>query len=138
MNCTVKTAAKVAEELSQMRTVTQNRKEYTKARLGESLKQKWESKVMHGHYIRSTDKHIISEEDTFLLLSRGDLKPETETEIIAAHNQTLQTNNATKILQTETDGKCTLCQHFQRIADHGISACPILAKEHMTECSNAF
>jgi len=40
-----------------------------KAKLGQSLKKKWESKVMHDQYIRS----IISEEDTFLWLSRGDL-----------------------------------------------------------------
>ena len=39
---------------------------------------KWESKVMHGQYIRSMDRQLISEEDTFLWLLRGDLKEETE------------------------------------------------------------
>jgi hypothetical protein len=46
--------------------------------LEESLKEKWENKVMHGQYIRSIDKHLISKEDTFLWLSKGDLKAETE------------------------------------------------------------
>jgi len=39
-------------------------------------------------------------------------------------------NYATKILNTETDSKCRLCQQFDEIIDHIISACPILAKEH--------
>jgi hypothetical protein len=42
----------------------------TKARLKEHLKKKWENKVMHGQYIRSSDKQLISEEDTFLWLSK--------------------------------------------------------------------
>jgi hypothetical protein len=37
-----------------------------KARSAESLKEKWENKVMHGQHIRSIDKQLISEEDTFL------------------------------------------------------------------------
>jgi hypothetical protein len=41
----------------------------TKARLAESLKEKWENKVMHGQYIRSIAKHLISEEDIFLWMS---------------------------------------------------------------------
>jgi len=35
----------------------------------------------------------------------------------------------TKILNTETDSKCRLCQQFDEIIYHIISACPILAKE---------
>jgi len=38
----------------------------------------------HGQYIRSTDRRLISIEDTFLWLSRGGLTRETEYEIIAA------------------------------------------------------
>jgi len=42
---------------------------------------------MHGQYITSIDRQIISEADTFLWLSRGDLKEKTESEIIAAQDQ---------------------------------------------------
>jgi hypothetical protein len=46
--------------------------------LGEVLKNKWKNKVMHWQYIRSIDRQRISEEDTFLWLSKRDLKAETE------------------------------------------------------------
>jgi hypothetical protein len=90
----------------------------------------WENKVMHGHYFRNIGTQLISEEDTLLWLSKGDLKAETESEIVAARDQALQTKyHATKILQTETDSKCRLCHQFEETADHIISACPTWAKE---------
>ena len=53
---------------------------------------------MRGQYIRGTDGQLISEENTFLWVSRRDLKGETETEGIAAQDQALQTKyQATKI-----------------------------------------
>jgi hypothetical protein len=85
---------------------------------------------MHGQHIRSIDKHLVSEEDTFLWLSKGDLKAETESETVAAQDQPLQTTyRATKILHTETDSKCRLCHQFEETVDRIMSACPVLAKE---------
>ena len=81
-------------------------------------------------YIRNIDRQLISDEDTFLWLSKGDLKAGTESEIVAAQDQVLQTKYyATKILNTETHSKCRLGQKFYETIDHIISACPILAKE---------
>jgi len=58
------------------------------------------------------------------------MKGETESEIIAAQGQALQTKYyATKILQTERDSKCRLCRQFDETMEHIISACPVLAKE---------
>jgi hypothetical protein len=133
MNSTVKAAAKITDELSQSNEnsdMKQDGIQNTKARLAESLKENWENKVLHCQYIRSTDKHLVSEEDTFLWLSKGDLKAETESEIVAAQDQALQTKcRATKILQTDTDSKCRLCHQFEETADRIMSTCPILAKE---------
>ena len=79
----------------------------------EVLKEKWKNKVMYWHYIRNIDRQLISEEDTFHWLSKGDLKAETKSEIVAAQDQALRTKYyATKILSTETDSKCRLCQQF--------------------------
>ena len=84
---------------------------------------------MHGQYIENIDRKLIREEDTFLWLSKGDLKAETESVIVTAQDQALQTKYVTKILNTETDSKCRLCQQFDETIDYIISACPILAKE---------
>jgi len=49
---------------------------------------------------------------------------------LAAQDQALNTKYyATKILHTETDSKCRLCQQLDETIDYTISACPILAKE---------
>jgi hypothetical protein len=42
---------------------------------------------MHGQYIRSIDRLLISEEDMFLWLSRFNMTGETVYEIIAAQDQ---------------------------------------------------
>ena len=62
---------------------------------------------MHGQYIRNIDRQLISEEEMFLLLSKGDLKAETESEIVAAQDQALRMKYyATTKLSTEADSKC--------------------------------
>jgi len=104
--------------------------QHTKGRLGEVLKKKWKNKLMHGQYLRNMDRQLISEENTFLWLSKGDLKAETESEIVAGQDQALNTKYyATKILHIETDSKCRPYQQLHETIDHIMSACPILAKE---------
>jgi bisphosphoglycerate-dependent phosphoglycerate mutase len=68
MNSTVRAAAKIIDEFSQPNENNDKKQDgiqNTKARLEESLKKKWENKVVHGQYIRSIDKQLNSEEDTF-------------------------------------------------------------------------
>ena len=87
MNSILKLTTKIVEELSQ-HNVKSGGTQHTKARLREVLKEKWKNKVMHGQYI-NIDRQLISEEDTVLWLSKGDLKAETESEIVAAQGQAL-------------------------------------------------
>ena len=97
MNLVIKTTAKIKEELSQPNEKSDTKQDgiqHTKARFGESLKKKWINKVMHGQYIRKIDRQLISE-DTFLWLLKGDLRAETESEIVAAQDQVLQTKYVT-------------------------------------------
>jgi hypothetical protein len=66
----------------------------------------------------------------FLWLSKGDLKAETESEIVAAQDQALQTKDHTiNVLQTEKDGKCGLCHQSEETVEHTVPAFPILTKE---------
>ena len=107
INSIITTAAKITEELIQPNEKSdakQDAIEHTGARLGESLKGKWKNRAMHGQCIRNIDRQSIGEEDTFLWLSKGDLKAETGSEMLAAQDRALQTKYyATEILNTETD-----------------------------------
>jgi hypothetical protein len=83
--------------------------------LSEVLREKWKNKVMHGQYVRSIDRQLISEEDTFLCLSKGDLKAETESEIVAAQDQALQTKYyATKFLAQKQMANADFANNLMR------------------------
>jgi len=78
MNSIIKRAGKVVEELNQSNKNSgvggKKGRQHIKARLGESVNYKWETKEMYGRYIGSTDSQLISNKDMFLWLLRGDLK----------------------------------------------------------------
>jgi phage FluMu protein Com len=67
----------------------------------------------------------------------GNLKGETESEIIAPQDQALPNKLlATRTLQTERDSKCRRCKQFDETVN--TSACPKLAKEqHIKETKRA-
>ena len=90
MNSIIKSAAKITGELSQLSgksDAKQDGIQHMKEGLVEVLKKKWKNKIMHGQYKRNKDRHLISEEGTFLWLSKGVLKAETECEIVAAQTK---------------------------------------------------
>jgi nitrogenase subunit NifH len=122
MNPIFKTAANITEELSQPNEKSDAKQDgirRTNVILEEFLKKKWKNKVMHEQYIRNIDGQLISEEDTFFWLSKGDLKAETVIEIVAAQDQVLQTKHyATKILNAEKNSKCRLCQQYNEKKVH--------------------
>jgi hypothetical protein len=80
MKSTIKTTAKVTGDLNQSTYNIETKKgrhSTCKRKLGVSLKTKWESKLLHGQYIRNVDRQLIGGEDTLLWVLRGDLKGET-------------------------------------------------------------
>jgi hypothetical protein len=44
---------------------------------------------MHGQYFKSIDRRLVSEDDMFVWMLRGDMKAETVSEIISAQGQAL-------------------------------------------------
>lgn len=44
---------------------------------------------MHGQYFKSIDRWLVSEDDTFVWMLRGDMKAETGSEIISAQGLAL-------------------------------------------------
>ena len=79
---------------------------------------------MRCQYIRKIIRQLISKEDMFLWLSRGNLKGQTTSD------QALQTKyHATKILPTEADNKCRLCQQFHETVPRIMSVWPVMAIE---------
>jgi len=105
MNSTIKKPAKFVEKLSQSNETQKMKDAARKKKITRFMKKKLKSKVMHGQYTISKVRRVISEEGTFLWLSNGDLKAETESEISAQGQALQRACHAAKILQTETYGK---------------------------------
>jgi hypothetical protein len=85
----------VAEVLNQSNENSDSTKQgiqHIKVKTGRFLKEKWDSKEMHGWYIKSMDKQLISKEDIFLWLSREYPKVGAESKIMAVQDQTLKPN----------------------------------------------
>ena len=103
-------AAKFKEELNQSKENKETKKDCIhrmKTKLGETVKIKWESKVLHGQCIGSADRQFVGGEDSLVWLLGGDLIGNTGSEVVAAQDQELQTKcHATKKLQIETESKC--------------------------------
>ena len=68
-------------------------------------------------------------EQSYRWLKSGDVRGETESTIVAAQDQTINTNYfKNRILKEEIENKCRLCKQHEGTIDHLTSGCPILAK----------
>ena len=71
-------------------------------------KQKWEGKQLYGRFKRLINN--ISHNKTWTWLRKGNFKRETESLPIAAHNNTIRTNQIkVRIDKTQQNSKCWLC-----------------------------
>ena len=90
--------------------------------------QDWEEKAVHGQYFRQTKE--VRSEKSWVWLQNGDLKRETESLIVTAHNQGIRTNLVkSKINKRQKDMLCRLCKKAAESIDHVVSCYSKLAQK---------
>ena len=83
---------------------------------------------LHGQFEVQTEN--LKTEESWNWLSKGDLKRETESLLMAAQEQALNTNSIKKnIYKTSDDDKCRLCGNAPETITHIVSACKKLAQK---------
>ena len=114
-------------------------KQHAKSQALYNIKQKWESKVMHGQYPSRIKEADVDFKQTNNWLKGTGLKAETEGLIIAAQDQSLATRlYHHKIIKDGTSPLCRLCNRCDESIDHILSGCPELAKtEYIKRHNNA-
>jgi len=64
---------------------------------------------MHGQLPCNLDEKLVDTEQSYRWLKSGDIKGKTESTVVAAHDQAINTNYfKNKILKEESDSKCRL------------------------------
>ena len=117
---------------SAARVVKSDEEEMTQSRYREMQKSKraeeWIEKPMNGQYIRQTKE--LTAPQTWKWMSRGSLKRETESLIVAAQDQALRTNyRKARIEKSTDDAKCRLCKTRDETISHIVSECPKIAQK---------
>ena len=96
-------------------------------RMKTTRKQKWEEKQLYGRFKRLINN--ISHQKTWTWLRKGNVKRETESLRIAAHDNAIRTNHIkARIDKTQQNSKCTLCGDRDETIYHIISECSKLAQ----------
>ena len=114
-------------------------KQHAKSQALDNIKQKWESKAMHGQYPSRIKEAGVDFKQTNNWLKGTELKAETEGLIIAAQDQSLATRlYHHKIIKDGTSPLCRLCNRYDERIDHILSGCRELAKtEYIKRYNNA-
>lgn len=109
--------------------------------MGQDLKKAMETeklerimvKPLHRQFIQNFGNATVDRESSVQWLTKCDLKGETESLIIAAQDQALQTKYYKKmILHQDTDSSCRMCHRHVESISHVISGCSTLAaKEYL-------
>ena len=94
---------------------------------GESRVDKWTGKVMHGQFVRQTEE--VRGEESWMWMTRGTLKRETESLLAAAQDQAIRTNyRRAKIEKDGTSPLCRMCKQTNETVSHIVSECSKLAQ----------
>ena len=108
-----------------IKETSETKKEYHLRRENERM-QSYKSKPLHGHYFRTCEEKIDTE-SSYLWMTRGDLKIETEGFLTAAQDQALPVNALKSIYDTNQSSLCRLCKERTETVEHLISGCKTLA-----------
>ena len=107
-------------------TPSENEEDF-KRRMKMERKAEWKEKALHGQHLRQTEN--IASKDSWIWLTNGNLKKETEGLLIAAQDQALRTNVIkAKIDKSRDDPKCRMCKEGDESVTHIISQCKKLAQ----------
>ena len=85
-------------------------------------------KMLHGQYHRQTEE--VRGTDSWTWLKEGNIERETESLIMAAQEQALQTNQIkAKIDKTQKEENCGMCGTANETVNHIVSECSKLAQK---------
>ena len=111
-----------------MITAIRNETYTTDDRMTTIRKQKWKKKQLYGRFKRLINN--ISHQKTWTWLRKGNLERETESLIIAAHDNAIRTNHIkARIDKTQQNSKCRLCGDRDETTNNIISECSKLAQK---------
>ena len=80
-------------------------------------KQKWEGKQLYGRFKRLVNNMLHPK--TWIWLRKGNLKRETESQLIAAQDNAIRTNHIkARIDKTQQNSKCRLCGERRNDQSH--------------------
>ena len=101
-------------------------------RMSMERKSEWKEKALHGQHLRQTEN--IASRDSWIWLTKGNLKKEIEGLLMAAQDQALQTNLIKakidkSLYDTLYDTKCRMCKEGDESVTHIISQCKKLAQK---------
>jgi len=90
-----------------------------KESIAEKTKERWHGKRIHGQFPCNLDGKLVDIEQSYRWLKSGDIKGETESTIVAAQDQAINTDYfKNKILREEIESKCWLCKQHEETIGH--------------------
>ncbi|XP_023216726.1 uncharacterized protein LOC111619278 [Centruroides sculpturatus] len=114
----------------------QTKNQYKKITL-QARADSWRNKVLHGQFLDKIEGKL-DKERTWLWLTIGALKKETEGLIFAAQEQAIRTNAIkARIEKSADDPTCRLCKEAVETIDHILSCCKKIAQTDYKQRHNS-